>query len=55
METDEAIPLWVDLDKFPYDNMWADDRFWIPLMLAGKKFSGYYIFSGDEMLDYLIE
>ena len=25
-ETAEAIPLWTDLDRIPYDEMWADDR-----------------------------
>ena len=24
-ETDEARPLWVPLDKIPYDQMWEDD------------------------------
>lgn len=51
-ESEEAIPIWVPIDAIPYDEMWADDRFWIPLMLEGKSFSGRYIFSGEEMLDY---
>jgi hypothetical protein len=37
-ETDEAIPLWIPLDRIPYDQMWADDSIWFPLMLEGKKF-----------------
>jgi 8-oxo-dGTP diphosphatase len=50
-ETDEAIPFWCKVDKIPYDNMWADDKFWLPLMLDGKKFSGYFVFDNDKMLD----
>ena len=54
-ETDEAIPLWTDLDKIPYDEMWADDRIWLPTMLAGHAFKGRFIFDGDAMLDHEVE
>jgi 8-oxo-dGTP diphosphatase len=53
-ETDEAVPLWVPLDGIPYDRMWADDILWMPLMLAGRPFCGYFIFDGDSMLDHRI-
>jgi len=51
-ETDEAEPLWVPLDRLPYDQMWADDAHWIPLMLQGKRFRGRFTFDGDRMLDH---
>ena len=54
-QTDEAIPLWFSTHDFPFDEMWADDRLWIPLMMQQKKFHGRYIFSGDEMLDHNIQ
>lgn len=54
-ETDEAVPLWFPLDEIPYDEMWVDDRLWIPHLLNGICFSGRYIFDGDEMLDYELE
>ena len=53
--TDEAIPLWTPLDRIPYDEMWADDRHWLPLLLAGRRFSGRFVFDGDDMLDFEIE
>lgn len=53
-ETDEAVPLWAPLDALPYDAMWADDRLWIPLMLAGRPFRGRCLFDGDRMLDHEI-
>ena len=54
-ETDEAAPLWVSLDAIPYARMWADDRHWIPLMLARIPFTGHFLFDEDHMLDHRIE
>ena len=51
-ESVEAKPLWVPLDEIPYEQMWADDRLWIPMMLRGERFQGRWIFDGDKMLDY---
>ncbi len=49
-ETIEAIPLWTPVDKIPYGEMWADDRIWVPLMLAGKPFHGKFLFNDDQLL-----
>ncbi len=53
-ETDEAIPLWVSLAEIPYDQMWEDDRIWLPWLLERRRFSGRFIFDGDRMLDHLL-
>ena len=53
-ETDEAVPRWTRLDRIPYDEMWADDRLWVPLMLAGQYFEGRFIFDGDTMEDHCV-
>jgi 8-oxo-dGTP diphosphatase len=45
-ETDEAAPLWIAVEQIPYDHMWADDRVWFPLMLAGQRFQGRFLFDG---------
>ena len=49
-ETDEAIPIWTPLDAIPYDEMWADDRYWLPLLIRGAHFTGYFEFDGEELL-----
>jgi 8-oxo-dGTP diphosphatase len=53
-ESPEAIPLWTPLEQIPYDQMWADDRLWIPIMLRGDRFEGCFIFDGDHMVDYAL-
>jgi 8-oxo-dGTP diphosphatase len=53
-ETREAAPRWTPLDKIPYERMWADDALWLPLLLRGERFTGYFIFDGDLMLDSLV-
>jgi 8-oxo-dGTP diphosphatase len=54
-ETREAAPLWTPLEAIPFDQMWADDELWFPLLLAGRRFRGFFIFDGDAMLDSLVE
>ena len=50
-ETDEADPFWCSIGEIPYGKMWEDDRFWLPLALAGTPFRAYFIFDGDRMVD----
>jgi 8-oxo-dGTP diphosphatase len=54
-ETGEAAPLWTPVDSIPYGKMWADDVLWLPLLLAGRRFRGCFIFDGDHMLDSRVE
>lgn len=52
VETDEALPLWVAPGDMPYDEMWADDRHWLPEVLAGHNVELWAIFDGDAMLSH---
>ena len=54
-ETPEAIPLWTPISRLPYDEMWADDRIWLPHLLEGKQIRGRFIYDGDIMLDHAVE
>lgn len=54
-ETDEATPFWAPRDALPYDRMWADDRLWLPMLLARERFDGRFVFDGDAMVDYVLE
>jgi 8-oxo-dGTP diphosphatase len=54
-ETHEAAPRWTPLDRIPYERMWEDDALWLPLLLKGERFMGFFTFDGDVMLDALVE
>ncbi len=51
-ETDEMRPQWFRTDEIPFDDMWPDDRLWVPLMLKGKRFRGSFLFGeGDAIIE----
>jgi 8-oxo-dGTP diphosphatase len=54
VETDEAAPFWCPLDRIPYEEMWADDRLWLPHVLDGAYVSGRFIFDGERMLSQAV-
>jgi 8-oxo-dGTP diphosphatase len=47
VETDEMRPQWFDFDKIPFEQMWLEDKHWIPKFLAGKKFEGKFNYNHD--------
>ncbi|HJW97068.1 MAG TPA: 8-oxo-dGTP diphosphatase [archaeon] len=38
---------WVPEKEIPYGEMWEDDKFWMPLLLEGKRFHGKFWFGKD--------
>ena len=50
IETPEALPFWKAVDAVPYDEMWEDDRYWLPQALAGESVEGRFLFDGDRLL-----
>lgn len=49
--TAEADPFWKPIDQIPFEKMWEDDKLWIPHMLEGVYFKGYFLFDGETMLE----
>ena len=47
----EARPEWFPVDGVPYENMWEDDRHWLPGVLDGRTVRGEFHFEGGEPLD----
>jgi 8-oxo-dGTP diphosphatase len=40
----EGIHEWTDKDKIPYNQMWEDDKWWVPFMFEGKTLEGHFYF-----------
>ena len=49
-ETEEMRPEWFDINSIPYNRMWADDKYWMPLFLEGKKFKGDILFKDQDTI-----
>lgn len=50
-ETEEMRPQWFPVQAIPYDQSWADDRYWLPLLIAGKKFEAEIWLADDGSLE----
>ena len=48
VESEEMKPQWFLIDAIPFQDMWSDDKYWLPLFLAGKKFKGYFLFDESD-------
>lgn len=46
-ESDEMKPEWFSIDNIPYNKMFPDDKYWLPLILEGKKIRAYFDFDKD--------
>jgi len=56
-ESPEGILCWIDFDKIPFEEMWEDDRYWLPMLMEGKNFSGEFYFNqeGTKLLRHRLE
>ena len=54
-DSDEMAPRWFALDAIPYSKMWADDCYWLPHLLAGRRFVGSFDFRGGELLSHTLD
>lgn len=46
-ESEEMKPHWFHINDIPYDKMFPDDKFWLPLILEGKKIKAYFKFDEE--------
>lgn len=51
-ESEEMNPHWFSIDELPFHDMWPDDPFWLPEVIAGSKVKARFSFGeGDSILD----
>ncbi len=53
-ETEEMAFKWFKLTEIPYENMWDDDKYWLPKIIEGKKLSASFVFkdiNGENIVD----
>lgn len=54
-ESEEMKPQWFSRQAVPYDDMWSDDPFWLPLVLEGKKISAdFKLDESDAIISHAV-
>jgi 8-oxo-dGTP pyrophosphatase MutT (NUDIX family) len=48
VETEEMRPQWFTPETLPYDQMWSDDRVWMPRFLRGECIRGWFHFNANH-------
>lgn len=52
VETAEGDPAWYPIGGLPFDEMWEDDRYWLPRVLAGENLVGDFLFDDGRLLTH---
>ena len=52
IETEEMNPAWFEIAAIPFSQMWLDDKFWFPYLLANKKFKGEFHFAKPSVEEH---
>ena len=55
-ESDEMKPMWISKNEIPYAEMFGDDPYWLPQVLAGEKVKCFFKFDKDfKIIEYKVE
>jgi len=47
-ESSEMQPAWYKVDQIPFECMWDDARYWLPLVLQGKRIEARFVYNADN-------
>jgi 8-oxo-dGTP diphosphatase len=48
VESTEMLPQWFDVKDIPFDQMWDDAGYWLPMLISGEKFLARFKFKMDN-------
>ncbi len=49
-ESEEMRPRWFKVEEIPFQEMWPDDAYWMPLFLEQRPFTGSFHFDRDSCI-----
>ena len=52
--TAEADPFWCRIDEVPYDEMWEDDRIWLPKVFRGERIRADFRFCRERLVAHAV-
>ena len=52
--TGEADPFWCPIDAIPYDEMWENDRIWLPRVLQGQRIRADFRLCRDRLVAHAV-
>jgi len=47
-ESDEMKPAWCMVNEIPFESMWDDASYWLPVVLKGKRIKASFVFKDDN-------
>jgi 8-oxo-dGTP diphosphatase len=47
-ESDEMKPTWCMIDEIPFESMWDDASYWLPIVLTGKRIKASFVYKDDN-------
>lgn len=51
-ESEEMKPQWFAQEAIPFSEMWPDDKYWLPIVLNEKLFTGNFLFDKPRNSKY---
>ena len=56
-ESEEMAPEWFDQGDIPFERMWVDDKYWLPLVLRGDYVKAEFTFTSDgsQIIKYSLD
>ena len=55
-ESEEMQPQWFSIEHLPWNEMFDDDKYWLPLVLEGKKLNAFFQYDKNwNLLKYKVE